>query len=113
MPFVSRDDQGKISSVSDQPNAIHSEELPGDDPELIRHLAASALSSQAIRDDLAQSDLKMVRLVDDLVDVLIDKGIIQFTDLPSAAGEKYLQRQAARHKLQSWLDLVVDEKDIL
>ncbi|MNC95299.1 hypothetical protein D3C83_123860 [compost metagenome] len=53
----------------------------------------------------------MVRLVDDLIDLLIEKAVIKFTDLPAAAGEKYLQRQIARRRLQG--SLVVDEKDIL
>jgi hypothetical protein len=44
--------------------------------------------------------------VDDLIDLLIDKAVIKFTDLPPAAGEKYLQRQIARRRLQG--SVVVD-----
>ena len=113
MPFVSRDDQGNISGVSDNADPNFPEEISADHPDLIRYVTAAALSSKAIRDELAQSDFKMVRLVDDLIDLLIDRGVIQFTDLPPAAGEKYLQRQGARHRLQTWSSLIVDEKDIL
>jgi len=113
MPFVSRDDQGKISGVTETADPKFPEEISADHPDLIRYVTAAALSSQAIRDELAQSDFKMVRLVDDLIDLLIDRGVIQFTDLPQAAGEKYLQRQSARHRLQTWSSLIVDEKDIL
>ena len=46
-----------------------------------------------------------------VIDLLIEKNLIKFTDLPAAAGEKYLQRQVARKRLQG--NPVVDEKDIL
>jgi hypothetical protein len=83
-----------------------------DDPGLARFLADQGLSSpEAIRQLLSESDLRMVRLVDDVIDLLIEKALIKFTDLPAAAGEKYLQRQIARKRLQG--SLVVDEQDIL
>ena len=112
MPYVSRDQLGRINGVFDHAEVGVSEEVPSDDPELARFLAEQGLSSpEAIRQLLAESDLRMVRLVDDLIDLLIDKGVIKFTDLPPAAGEKYLQRQVARKRLQT--DFVIGEKDIL
>jgi hypothetical protein len=112
MPYVIRNEAGKITGVFDHPELGATEQLRADDPELARFLAEQGFSSpEAIRQLLAESDLRMVRLVDDLIDLLIDKGVIKFTDLPPAAGEKYLQRQMARRQLQG--DLIVDEKDIL
>ncbi len=111
MPYVSRDDSGRIIGVFEHAEVGTSEEVPADDPELARFLAEQGLSSpEAIRQLLAQSDLRMVRLVEDLIDVLIAKGHIKFTDLPRAAGEKYLQRQVARQRLTN---VVIGEKDIL
>ena len=112
MPYVTRDDSGKITGVFDHAEVGVSDEIRPDDPELARFLADQGLSSpDAIRQLLAESDLRMVRLVDDLIDLLIDKGLIKFTDLPAAAGEKYLQRQIARKRLQT--NLIIGEKDIL
>ena len=114
MAYISRDASGKITGVFDHPEGGASEEIPPDHPELARFLTDQGLSSpSAIRQLLAESDLRMVRLVDDLVDLLIDKGVIKFTDLPEAAGEKYMQRQAARKQLQAVADLMVGEKDII
>jgi hypothetical protein len=111
MPYVSRDDSGRITGVFDHVEVGVSEVKP-DDPDLARFLADQGLSSpDSIRQLLSESDLRMVRLVDDLIDLLIEKAVIKFTDLPAAAGEKYLQRQIARRRLQG--SLVVDEKDIL
>ena len=114
MSYVSRDASGRITGVFDRPESGAREEIAPDHPELMRFLADQGLSSpSALRQILAESDLRMVRLVDDLVDLLIDKGVIKFTDLPQAAGEKYLQRQAARKQLQAVADLMVGEKDII
>ena len=113
MPFVTRDQSGRINGVSDRAEAGLSEEIRAGDPELSQFLADQGLSSpKAIREKLAESDLQMIRLVDDLIDVLMDKGVIKFTDLPRAAGEKYLQRQVARKRLQV-SNFIVDENDIL
>jgi hypothetical protein len=112
MPFVIRDQSGKISGVSDHAEVGVSEEVQGDDPEVRQFLIDQGMSSpDAIRQRLAESDLQMVRLVDDLIDLLMEKGVIKFTDLPQAAAEKYLHRQVARRRLQS--NLIVQEDDIL
>ena len=112
MPYVTRDDAGRITGVFDHAEVGVTEQVGADDAELARFLADQGLSSpEAVRQLLAQSDLHMVRLVDDLIDLLIEKGLIKFTDLPPAAGEKYLQRQIARKRLQG--GLVFEEKDIL
>jgi hypothetical protein len=112
MPYVTRDQSGRISGVSDHAEVGVSEEISAADPELARFLVDQGLSTpEAIRQRLAESDLQMVRLVDDLIDVLMEKGVIKFTDLPRAAGEKYLQRQVARRRLQA--NLIIDENDIL
>lgn len=112
MPFVTRDEAGRIAAVSDAPEVGVNEELAADDPELVEFLKTQGLSSaEAVRQRLAESDLQMVRLVDDLIDLLMEKGVIRFTDLPQAAGQKYLQRQLARKHLQS--SFIVEADDIL
>jgi hypothetical protein len=114
MPYVSRDDAGRITGVFDHAEVGAAEEVRPDDPGLRRFLEERGMATpDSIRQLLAESDMKMVRLVDDLIDLLIEKGVIKFTDLPQAAGEKYLQRQAARRQLQSVQDLIVGEKDII
>jgi hypothetical protein len=112
MPFVTRDGKGGISGVSDHAEVGVSEEVAADDPELARFLVEQGLATpDTIRQRLADSDLQMVRLVDDLIDLLMEKGVIRFTDLPSAAGEKYLRRQMARRRLQE--NFIVQDEDIL
>lgn len=114
MPYVSRDDLGRITGVFDTQEMEDLEEVGNDDPELAQFLAEQEQSTpDALRQILHESDLGMVRLVDDLVDLLITKGVIRFTDLPPVAGEKYLQRQAARERLKGEKSFIIDEKDII
>ena len=59
---------------------------------------------------LKQSDLDMIRVVDDLVHLLIIKGVIRITDLPPAAQAKLLTRSQARESLGGLNRLINDEE---
>jgi hypothetical protein len=111
MPYISRDSAGKISGVFEHAEVGVGEEIGAADPELKRFLIEQGLATpDSARQVLEESDRKMIRLVDDLIDLMIEKDVIKFTDLPPAAGEKYLHRQVARKRLQQ---IIVGEDDIL
>lgn len=114
MPYVIRDATGRIIKAYERAGADAVEEVSADSVELKAFMAGTVEASpEEIRRRLAESDLGMARMIEDLIDVLIAKGVIQFTDLPTAAGAKYLQRHAARERLQEVKNLIVDEKDII
>ena len=52
-------------------------------------------------------------MIEDLVDLLIEKKLIVLTDLPQAAQIKLSERQRMRGDLGVLGNLVVDEEDIL
>lgn len=58
-------------------------------------------------DGLSQTDIGLARVLEDLIDALINRGLLQFTDLPEAAQAKLLERRQTRaslgHRLQSSL----------
>jgi hypothetical protein len=60
---------------------------------------------------LSQTDTGLARVLEDLIDVLITRGHIQFTDLPEAAQAKLLERRQTRANLSHRLDLLPDEGD--
>ena len=67
------------------------EPVRADDPEVRQFLEqGDDLPSQ-----LALSDAGMGRVTEDLIDVLIDRGVIQFTDLPAAAQIRLMARYYA------------------
>ena len=61
---------------------------------------------------LADSDASLARVTEDLIDVLIDRGVIQFTDLPQGAQDKLLRRRQTRERWANRLNLL-GEDDII
>lgn len=60
---------------------------------------------------LSQTDTSLVRVLEDLIDVLITRGVIQFTDLPEAAQAKLLERRETRASLTNRLQLLPMDGD--
>ena len=84
MPYVTRDENGNISGLFRSPMSGASEELSAEDPEVIQFLSDGG-SGEQLKWELFVSDLLMGRLLEDLVDVLISKNLMNITDLPAAA----------------------------
>lgn len=58
-----------------------------------------ALAAEDARKTLAETDQKMVRVIEDLIDVLVVKGVITSKDLPKAAQDRIAARRTARKSL--------------
>ena len=102
MTFVHKDAQGKILAVYTEPvEGAH--EVPPNDPALAAFIQAN-IPSTGGADDWAQSDLGLVRVIEDLIEVLIDKKVIMFTDFPPGAQRRLLDRRGLRKEF----DLVED-----
>ena len=105
MPYIKRDESGNIVAVSQTVQPEFEEELPSDHPGVSQFLA-TLHSANATLD---ATDQDFVRVVEDLVQVLVEKGVILFTDLPDSAQEKMLFRQQLRSTLSGNLDLIGDD----
>jgi len=62
---------------------------------------------------LSISDVALVRVLEDLINTLIDKKVILFTDLPLAAREKLSTREKIRGHLSNLDNLMSDDEGIL
>jgi hypothetical protein len=114
MPYVIRDAGGKIVDVFDTPVAGASNEIASESDNMkARQRAGGEIAIDALRRQLADSDRGMARLAEDLIDVLIDRGVIKFTDLPAAAGAKYLERLSTRERMHAVKSIVVGADDII
>ncbi len=100
--YAYRNADGHISSISLQEDDKHTEVVQGDDEELIAFMQDRPQRP----DDLYESDMAFVRVIEDLIEVLVDKDLINFTDLPEAAQSKVLKRRGLRG-----LNLLGDSKD--
>jgi hypothetical protein len=112
MAYVKRDENGNIIHVYDAPQADATESISITDPELIEFLKETE-NSDAAKAALSGSDLALVRVLEDLINTLIDKQVILFTDLPEAAREKLANREKIRHQLSDLTNLVGDDQGIL
>lgn len=96
MPFVHKDSDGKILAV--YTDAVEgAQEVAPDDPELVAfiHQNIPSLDTDA---EWVQSDLGLARVMEDLIQVLIDKKVIMFTDFPAGAQEKLRARRGLRRE---------------
>jgi hypothetical protein len=106
MAYIQRGSDNEISAVSREPLPGFAEELPDDHPEL--QVFADGLGGN---EELARSDLEFVRVLEDLLDVLMAKGVLMFTDLPLEAQAKVMERRALRGG-EDALDLLDEESPI-
>ena len=95
MPFVKRNADGNIVAVYAKAVQDGLEELNAEDPLLLEFLAEGDPDAAA-KKDMIESDLGLARVLEDLIDLLIEKGTFRFTDLPDAAQRKLLARRGLR-----------------
>lgn len=95
--YIKRNVDGELIAISREASAGFAETLDDDAPELLAFLQR-AKSAQQIA--LEQTDQTMARVLEDVVNLLVEQGVIRFTDLPDAAQHKLLNRRELRGKRQ-------------
>lgn len=95
--YVRRDDAGQIVSISRMPTADHNERCAAMKPEVIRFVQMLVPRATA----LVESDLALIRALEDLIDVLIHKEVLRLTDLPDSVQAKLMTRRKLRGSLRS------------
>jgi len=58
-------------------------------------------------------DTAFIRVLEDLIETLIEKGVVRLTDLPSAAQQKLNERKGLRRRLNDDLNLLGDHDSLL
>jgi hypothetical protein len=108
MFYVQRNAEGRLMCVEAQAYAEATETLPADHPDLQDWFASEVMATSLKQ--LKQSDLDMIRVLDDLIQVLTSKGVIRVTDLPAAVQAKLMDRSQAREALGGLSHLVDDDE---
>lgn len=111
MFYVQRDANGCLLRVEAAPFAEMQESLSADDHEVQAWFANHAVEHSLVQ--LKQSDLEMIRVLEDLIHVLMTKGVIRITDLPPAAQHKLVNRSHAREALGGLNRLINDDETSL
>jgi len=111
MPFVHRDQNGTILAVYEE-FVEGTEEVSAEDPDLKAFIQRNIPSvGNIIDDEWVQSDLAIVRVLEDLIEILMEKKVILFTDFPEGAQEKLRQRRGLRKELSYVEGLFGDTED--
>jgi len=107
MLYAKRNPEGQIESLSRE--MTHgSEALPADHPDVLAFLQAGGAAQGAF----SSLDASLVRVLEDLVDVLISRNVIRITDLPPEAQKKLFQRKRFRESTRgNALKLIADHDD--
>ncbi|QTP59416.1 tryptophan synthase subunit beta like protein [Billgrantia antri] len=95
--YIKRNESGQVVQVSREATAECREFVPPCSPELQSFVAEDDAENLA----LSKSDLAFVRVLEDVINVLMDKGVISFTDLPEPAQQKLMERQSLRKRRNS------------
>jgi len=102
MLFVKRDAGGAVVAVSRESTEGFTEQLATDDPAVSGFLVEISSESSS----LDASDQDLIRVLEDVVDLLIAKGLVLFTELPADAQKKIMRRQEMRSEAGNLQDLI-------
>lgn len=108
MLIVERNGTGKIIAIR------QGEGRPGDEAASLLNLeVADFLKSgggqSAYAEMLCLTDNSLVRVLEDLIDLMIGKNLILFTELPPHAQQKLNERKQLRRKMSGGDHLLVDD----
>ncbi len=106
--YIKRNQDGAIIAISQIAVEDISEYVGDESSEL--HLYLQSLKSTQVA-TLEQSDQAMARVLEDVINLLVDQGTIRFTDLPDAAQTKLLSRRELRGQRQG-MNLLDDGDDL-
>lgn len=95
MPYVRRNAQGELVSLHRHAEAGTSEYLSDDHPEVLAFLGHTTSGAP---EEFARLDADFVRVLEDVIDTLVAKNLINITDLPPEAQAKLFSRKSFRER---------------
>ncbi|MCL2459000.1 MAG: hypothetical protein FWF31_09210 [Desulfobulbus sp.] len=108
MLYIERDAQGAITAIyRDEREKPGLEPVSLLDAEVLAFLRSNG-GMETLDLQLMSSDVTMVRVLEDLIDVLVAKNLILITELPPQARDKILGRKRLRAQMADQ-HLVVDD----
>ncbi|WP_404398474.1 hypothetical protein [Idiomarina loihiensis] len=112
MPYIKRDENNRIVAFSLTEEAGFDEYSEDTSSELQAFLQQQMVTPGK-NSALEASDQSIIRVLEDLIMLLSDKGVIQFTELPDEAQNKLMRRLSMRRAINDLSDLVsIDDETI-
>ena len=95
MPYVRRNAEGRIDSLHRERSAEAAEFLDERHPDVASFLGRGPQGTE----EFSRLDAEFVRVIEDVIDTLIVKNILNITDLPSEAQAKLFARKSFRERV--------------
>jgi len=107
MLYIERNAEGKIVALHKQAGKTALEQKISIDEEVIAFLEGDA-KAEALIHALTVTDNHLIRIIEDLIDLLVKKNIIMYTELPAEAQKKLQLRRQFRKNI-AMADIIVDD----
>ena len=112
MPYIQRNSAGEVVALRLTPQDDTNELVSADHPEVLLFLSTS--KDELTRGlSLLRADLSMIRVIEDVIDLLIDKNVILFSELPMAVQQKLLRKKGQREKVFGVGDILSSDDGLL
>ncbi|MCW8943126.1 MAG: hypothetical protein OQL27_00045 [Sedimenticola sp.] len=113
MPFAQRNEQGQIIALFNEANSDAKEEVSASHQDVLAFLTKGQFNEEETKAYLSQTDYDMIRVVEDVIDLMIKKNLILLTELPAAAQHKLITRKRLRAKFLLEDTLLIEDDNIL
>ena len=112
MPYVYRNEEGDITFLLDSPNHKDDEWLEPEHSDVVA-FSQHEEKEKSLKESLNTSDADMARVLEDVIDVLMEKQVFNFTELPDVVQEKLNMRKKLRQDVNALSNLIEDDDGIL
>ena len=107
MLYIERNAEGRIVALHKQAGKTGLEPKLTMDEEVIAFLEGDA-KEESIIHALTVTDNDLIRIIEDLIDLLVKKNLIMYTELPAEAQKKLQLRRRFRQNITK-ADIIVDD----
>ena len=98
MPYVRRSPDGRIASLHREREDDAQEFVPEGHPDVLAFVGAGTDAPDG-DEQFSRLDADFVRVIEDVIDTLIVKNILNITDLPAEAQAKLFARKSFRERV--------------
>ncbi len=102
MIYVKRDADNKIIAIFDKNSEKDLQKISPEDKEVAAFLTHCKIKEDAF----LKTDLELIRVIEDLIQILIAKNLISITDFPLSAMQKLVARNKIREQYKGLKGLV-------
>ena len=116
MLYALKNQNGEIVALTNAPTHANADSVNLDDPEVLNFLLGNAAQHDETGSKTVEffvHDIQQIRILEDLIDLLTQKGIILFSELPVAAQEKIFLKKTIREGMGTSNIIVVDDIPLL